>query len=131
MLGVDGVGDRRSQAILARNFSAEKLGKAKKKEKEHTRKKKEHTTKKRDDIRTAELNRRDQVTATVPGPVSFERGNRGRLSGSSTYCIGNAHHAPSENRSTKSADGRMATEAARLERKESTERKREKREKHT
>ena len=36
--------------------------------------KKEHTRKKRDGIRTAELNRRDQVTATVPGPVSFERG---------------------------------------------------------
>jgi hypothetical protein len=31
--------------------------------------------KKRDGIRTAELNRRDQVTATGPGPVSFERGN--------------------------------------------------------
>jgi len=27
---------------------------------------------------TAELDRRDQVTAPVPGPVSFERGNRGR-----------------------------------------------------
>jgi hypothetical protein len=37
--------------------------------------------------------------------------------------IGNAHHAPSEKRSTKSADGRMATEAAWLERKESTGRK--------
>jgi hypothetical protein len=60
--------------------------KERKKEKEHTRKKeKEHTRKKRDGIRTAELNRRDQVTATGPGPVSFERGNRGRLSGSSTY----------------------------------------------
>jgi len=81
-------------------------------------------------IQTTELNRRDQVTATVPGPVSFERGNRGRLSGSSTYCIGNAHHAPSENRSTKSADGRMTTEAARLESKESTGGK-EKKEKNT
>jgi hypothetical protein len=29
--------------------------------------------KKRDGIQTAELNRRDQVTATVPGPVSFEK----------------------------------------------------------
>jgi hypothetical protein len=37
------------------------------------RKKKEHTRKKRDGIRTAELNRRDQVTATSPGPVSFEK----------------------------------------------------------
>jgi hypothetical protein len=41
-----------------------KTGKDRKKEKEHTRKKeKEHTRKKRDGIRTAELNRRDQVTA--------------------------------------------------------------------
>jgi hypothetical protein len=53
-----------------------KTGKDRKKEKEHTRKKeKERTRKKRDGIRTAELNRRDQVTATGPGPVSFERGN--------------------------------------------------------
>jgi hypothetical protein len=29
--------------------------------------------KKRDGIQTAELDRRDQVTATVPGPVPFER----------------------------------------------------------
>jgi hypothetical protein len=42
------------------------------------KKEKEHTRKKRDGIQTAELNRRDQVTATVPGPVSFARGNRGR-----------------------------------------------------
>ena len=41
------------------------------------------------------------------------------------------HTAPSENRSTKSADGRMATDVARLERKEFTGRKREKREKYT
>jgi hypothetical protein len=46
-----------------------KLGKNRKKEKEHTRKK-------RDGIQTAELNRRDQVTAPVPGPVSFERGKQ-------------------------------------------------------
>src|SRR5882672_8194032 len=38
-----------------------------------------------------------------------------------------AHHTPSENRSTKSADGRMATEAAWLECKESTGGKRENR----
>jgi hypothetical protein len=37
---------------------------------------KEHTRKKRDGIQTAELNRRDQVTAPVPGPVSFERGKQ-------------------------------------------------------
>jgi len=29
--------------------------------------------KKRDDIKTAELDGRDQVTATVPGPVLFEK----------------------------------------------------------
>jgi hypothetical protein len=60
-------------------------GEDRKKEKELTRKKKELTRKKRDGIQTVELNRRDQVTAPVPGPVSFERGNRGRLPGSSTY----------------------------------------------
>jgi len=32
--------------------------------------------KKREDIQTAELDRRDQVTATVPGPVPFERGEQ-------------------------------------------------------
>jgi hypothetical protein len=69
MLGVDGVGDRRSQAILARNFSL-KTGKDKKKEKEHTRKKK---------IQTAELNRRDQVTAAKSWPSFLRKeGNRGR-----------------------------------------------------
>jgi hypothetical protein len=50
-------------------ISLEKTGKTGRKEKEHTRKK-------RDGIRTAELNRRDQVTATVPGPVFFERGEQ-------------------------------------------------------
>jgi hypothetical protein len=85
MLGVDGIGDRRCWAILARNLSVEyrerqaerkKERKRTYKEKEHTRKKEEeHKRKKRDGIRTAELNRRDQVTATGPGPVSFERGN--------------------------------------------------------
>jgi hypothetical protein len=84
-------------------------------------------------IQTTELNRRDQVTAAKSWPSSLRKeGNRGRLSGSSTYCIGNAHHAPSENRSTKSADGRMATEAARLECKESTGRnEKTERAKHT
>ncbi len=47
------------------------------------KKEKEHTRKKREGIQTAELNRRDQVTATVPGPVPFARGKRGRLSGDS------------------------------------------------
>jgi hypothetical protein len=50
------------------------------------RKKKEHTRKKRDGIRTAELNRRDQVTAAKSWPSSLRKeGNRGRLPGSSTY----------------------------------------------
>ena len=78
MLGVDGVGDRRSWAILARNFSVENW------ERQEERKR-SIQGKKRDGIQTAELNRRDQVTATSPGPVSFERGNRGRLPGGSTY----------------------------------------------
>jgi hypothetical protein len=47
-------------------FICGKLGKTGRKEKEHTRKK-------RDGTRTAELNRRDQVTAPVPGPVPFEK----------------------------------------------------------
>jgi len=32
--------------------------------------------KKRKGIQTAELDRRDQVTATVPGPAPFERGQQ-------------------------------------------------------
>jgi len=39
------------------------------------------------------------------------RGKRGRLSGSSTYGNENTPPAPSESRSQKSADGRMATGA--------------------
>jgi hypothetical protein len=35
--------------------------------------------KKRDGIQTAKLDRRDQVTATVPGPVPFERGEQRSL----------------------------------------------------
>ena len=46
-----------------------KTGKDRKKEKEHT-------GKKRDGIQTAELDRRDQVTATGPGSVPFERGEQ-------------------------------------------------------
>jgi hypothetical protein len=57
-----------------------KAGKGRKKGKEHTRKK-------RNDIQTAELNRRVQVTATKSwGPTPTRKGRRrGRLSGSSTY----------------------------------------------
>jgi len=56
-----------------------KTGKDRKKEKEHTRKK-------GDGIPTAELNRRDQVTATNSWPnFPSSEGKRGRLPGSSTY----------------------------------------------
>src|SRR5271163_3355634 len=41
---------------------------------EDRKKEREHTRKKRDGIRTAELNRRDQVTAIVPGPVPSKGG---------------------------------------------------------
>jgi hypothetical protein len=68
---------------------------------------------KKEKIQTAELNRRDQVTAAKSWPSSLRKeGNRGRLSGSSTYWIKYTHLAPSDNRSTKGADGRVATGAA-------------------
>jgi hypothetical protein len=58
-------------------FRCGKLGKTgRKKKRIQGKKKKSITRKKRDGIQTAELNRRDQVTATVPGPVSFERGKQ-------------------------------------------------------
>jgi hypothetical protein len=58
------------------------------------------------------LIRRVQVTATNSwGPTPTESGKRGRLSGSSTYGNENTPLAPSESRSQKSADGRMATGA--------------------
>src|ERR1700676_4922041 len=92
-----------------------KTGKDRKKEKAHIRtKEKEHTRKKRDGIRTTELNRRDQVTAAKSWP-SFHRKTGAE--------VDNQVAAPTENRSTKSADGRMATEAAWLECKEFTGRK--------
>jgi hypothetical protein len=56
-----------------------KTGNGRKKEKgakKEGRKKKEEGRKKRDGIQTAELDRRDQVTATVPGPVPFARGEQ-------------------------------------------------------
>jgi len=53
------------------------------------------------------------VTATNSWPnFPSSEGNKGRLSGSSTYWIEYTQLAPSDNRSTKSADGRVATEAA-------------------
>jgi hypothetical protein len=56
---------------LGSQFLYGKPGKAGRKEKEHTRKKK-------DGIRTAELNRRDQVTATKSWP-SFGRKTRAKV----------------------------------------------------
>src|SRR6266576_969865 len=50
-------------------FLCGKLGKA-------GRKKKEQKSRKREGIQTAELDRRDQVTATGPGPVPFARGEQ-------------------------------------------------------
>jgi hypothetical protein len=49
-----------------------KTGNGRKKEKGA----KKEGRKKRDGIQTAELDRRDQVTATVPGPVPFARGEQ-------------------------------------------------------
>jgi hypothetical protein len=86
-----GYGSTELAIVVARRswleISLWQTGKDRKKEKEHTRKKeKEHTRKKREDIRTAELNRRDQVTAPNSWASSLRKeGNRGRLSGSSTY----------------------------------------------
>jgi hypothetical protein len=51
-----------------------KTGKGRKKEKGAKEKER-----KRDGIQTAELDRRDQVTATMPGPVPFERGEQRSL----------------------------------------------------
>jgi hypothetical protein len=50
-------------------FLCGKLGKA-------GRKKKEQKKKEERGYPTAELDRRDQVTATVPGPVPFARGEQ-------------------------------------------------------
>jgi hypothetical protein len=49
----------------------------------------------------------DQLLAPFPS-----KGGTGRFPGSSTYWVKYTHLAPSDNRSTKSADGRVATEAA-------------------
>ena len=103
MLGVDGVRDRRS--ILVRNFSVKSR---------KGRNKEEGTTKKGDGIQTAELNRRVQVTATNSWrPTPTEKVGR-----EDAYQVA----APTETRTPtmhraniahkKSADGRMATEAA-------------------
>src|SRR4030095_1340562 len=74
---------------------------------------KQSKKRKRDGIQTAELDRRDQVTATRSWPnFPSRKGNRGRLSGSSASSSEYTQLAPSDKRSTKSADGRVATEAA-------------------
>jgi hypothetical protein len=54
-------------------ISLRETGKGRKKEKGA---RKEGKKERRKDIQTAELDRRDQVTATVPGPVPFERGEQ-------------------------------------------------------
>jgi FKBP-type peptidyl-prolyl cis-trans isomerase len=46
------------------------------KESKEKKAKKRKQRKERDGIQTAELDRRDQVTATSPGPVPFERGEQ-------------------------------------------------------
>ena len=65
MLAVDGVGDRRLLGDPDSKFFSVKTWERQEEEKEHTRKK-------RDGIQTAELNRRDQVTAAKSWP-SFHR----------------------------------------------------------
>jgi hypothetical protein len=64
-------------------ISLRETGKGRKKEKgarkegkKEGKKERRKEGKKRKDIQTAELDRRDQVTATVPGPVPFERGEQ-------------------------------------------------------
>ena len=68
---------------------------------------------KRDGIQTAELDRRDQVTATKSWPSFLRKGGtevdyQVAAPTESEY----TQLAPSDNRSTKSADGRVVTEAA-------------------
>jgi hypothetical protein len=62
-------------------ISLRETGKGRKKEKGARKegkkeRRKEGKKERRKDIQTAELDRRDQVTATVPGPVPFERGEQ-------------------------------------------------------
>jgi hypothetical protein len=80
-----------------REISLSETGKGRKTEKGAKEKER-----KRDGIQTAELDRRDQVTATNSWPnFPSSEGNKGRLSGSSTYWIEYTQLAPSDNRSTK------------------------------
>jgi hypothetical protein len=61
-------------------ISLRETGKGRKKEKgarkEGKKEGKKERRKEGKGIQTAELDRRDQVTATVPGPVPFERGEQ-------------------------------------------------------
>jgi hypothetical protein len=68
--------------------------------------------KKRDGIQTAELDRRDQVTATNSWPSSLRKEGTEVDTQVAAPNESSTHLAPSDNRSTKSADGRVATEAA-------------------
>src|ERR1019366_7262793 len=64
----------------------------------------------------AKAQSRVPVTASNAWPASIERWTKGRKSGGSTGCNENTQLAPSEqNRSSKSADGRVATVATRRE----------------
>jgi hypothetical protein len=107
------------------------------------KKEKEHTRKKRDGIQTAELNRRDQVTAPNSWP-SFHRKTGAKVD--TQVAAPTETSTPNLHRATiaqqTSADGRVATGAAWLKGRNSqggreeqknilTGRKREKTEKHT
>src|SRR5271170_557443 len=72
---------------------------------EDRKKEREHTRKKRDGIRTAELNRRDQVTAIVPGPVPSKGGTE----------VDNQVAAPTELRTPTMHRAKIAQPRARME----------------
>jgi len=58
------------------NWERQEERKRSKERRKEGKKERRKEGKKREDIQTAELDRRDQVTATVPGPVPFERGQQ-------------------------------------------------------
>src|SRR5271154_2314290 len=72
---------------------------------EDRKKEREHTRKKRDGIRTAELNRRDQVTAIVPGPVPSKGGTE----------VDNQVAAPTELRTPTMHRAKIAQPRVRME----------------
>src|ERR1700745_486597 len=93
--------------MLLRNFSVE-TGKRRK-----TKKEAKEKGRKRDGIQTAELDRRDQVTATKSWPSFLRKGGTEvdyQVAAPTESSTPNLHRA--NNRSTKSADGRVVTEAA-------------------